>query len=63
VEEVEDGEMLPEQNPAVSLEAAREAADTVARFIAENADKFGMKIEIEFVFERRVSVPRCSLRG
>jgi len=41
--------------PAVSLEAAREAADTVARFMAENADDFGR--EIDFVFERRVSVP------
>jgi len=41
--------------PAASLEAAREAADTFARFMAENADEFGR--EIEFVFERRVSVP------
>jgi len=29
--------------------------DTVDRFMAENADEFGR--EIEFVFERRVSVP------
>jgi len=41
--------------PAVSLEAAREAADTVARFMAENEDEFGR--EIEFVSEGRVSVP------
>jgi hypothetical protein len=34
---------------------ARETADKFTRFMAENADEFGK--EIEFVFERRVSVP------
>jgi hypothetical protein len=52
VEEVEDEEMLPEQKPGVSLEAAREAADAVGCFMADNADESGR--EIEFVFERRV---------
>ena len=57
--DAEDEEMLPEQKPAVSLVAAREAAATLAQFMTENPDEFGR--DVEFMFERKVSAPMSKM--
>jgi hypothetical protein len=53
-EEEEEGPVLPAE-PAVLLDAAREAAAVVARFMAENASDFGS--DVEFMFEKKTANP------
>jgi len=51
---VDDEPVLPAL-PPIPLVQAREAAATLSRFMAENADTFGA--EVEFTFGRQIAAP------
>jgi hypothetical protein len=59
-EEEEEGLVLPAE-PAVPIDAAREAVAVVPRFMAENASDFGS--DVKFLFEKNAKPLQKMMMG